>query len=130
MNTEYTGRHFPVRQGDQNLALGIIRQVTQIELATALPGPPLAQRQQPGQAAIGGPVTGVTEETRAIPQVQPRPHQQPHIMALGGHMGAHDARQAVAVGKADGSQAQRPGGRHQLVRVAGTAKEGKVAYDL
>ena len=122
----------PGRRHDQGqLAVGVLQEVLPEQVALALLGPALANRQQAGQAGEGLAVGGVDQQAgRAVHEIQAAAGQGADLERLGRRPGADHTGQAVAVGHPDGRQAQALGGRHQLVRVGGPAQEGEVGGGL
>jgi hypothetical protein len=107
------------------------QEILPAQLALALLGPSLADGQQPGQPREGLAVGRVAKQARrAVREIQPTAGQSPDLQVLGRRPGAHHAGQGVAVGDADGGQAQPFGGRHQFLGVRGPAKEREVAGGL
>ena len=118
------------RQDDEDLALGRGLDIRQDQVAVALLRPALAQGQQPGEPAIGGPVAGIAEDLRPVPGHQAGADQKPQAGLLGRDMGAHHPGQAVAVGHPDGGMAEGRGGGDQLARMRAAAQEAVVGRDL
>ena len=115
------------RQRDQHLSLGMGKHVLPMQHASALGRAPLAEGEQPAEAAVGSAVAGIAEERGAVGEVEPRPCQQPYAGPLRRHMGAHRAGERVAVGDADGREAEPGGLLHQLFCMGGAAQEAEIA---
>ena len=118
------------RKHDQDLALGVTGHVVQVQHAPALGRATLTECEQAAEAAVGGTVPGIAEERGSGFGVEPRAGQQPQAGRLCSGMGAHRAGEGVAVGDADGGEAEFSRPRHQLVRVGGAAQEAEVAHRL
>ena len=114
--------------GDQ--ALVELGDVLPAEQALRLAAPPLAERQQPAEAAIGWPVGGVDQERGAIGQVEPAADDQPHARGLRRLVRAHDAGEAVAVGDRQGLEAEHGCLGEQLLAGAGAAQERELRRAL
>ena len=122
----------PRRGGQDNgqLALRMVQEVAEGQVAPALGRPPLAQGQETGQPAPGRPVLGIADQVRRpVGEDQPRAgqHLQGAARPASRRPGPDDAGHAVAVGDPQGLQAQGGGGLHQLLGVRGGAQEGEVA---
>ncbi len=89
------------RQRDEDLPLGVARDVVEIKRALAFFGAPLPEREQPRQPAIGRAVAREAQEARRILQVEARADDKAQAHLLGCHMRAHDAGERVAVGDGD-----------------------------
>ena len=128
------------RQRDQHLALGVRRHVLHMEHAAALGRAPLAESQQAAEAAVGGAVARIAEEREPAGEVEPRAGQEPQARRLRRNslrcdslrcdMSAHRTGEGVAVGDADGGEAERRRPLHQLLGVGGAAQEAEVAHRL
>ena len=118
------------RQRDQHLALGVRRHVVEMEHATSLGRAPLAEGEQAAKAAVGGAVAGIAEEREPAGEVEPGACEQSQARRLRCDMGAHRAGEGVAVGDADGGEAEFRRPLHQLVGVGGAAQEAEVAHRL
>jgi hypothetical protein len=73
-----------------------------VEVAAALAGATLAEREQAAEPAVGGAVHGVDQHRRAlarpVPQHQLATHNQAHASLLRRLVRSHDPGQAVAIG--------------------------------
>ena len=123
------------RQRDQHLALGVRRHVLHMEHAAALGRAPLTEGEQAAEAAVSGAVARIAEEREPAGEVEPRAGQEPQARrlrrdSLRCDMGAHRAGEGVAVGDADGGEAERRRPLHQLLGVGGAAQEAEVAHRL
>ena len=118
------------RQRDQQLSLGMGEQVLPVQHAFALGRAPLAEGEQPAEAAVGGAVAGIAEERGAVGEVEPGAGQQPYAGPLRRHMRAHRAGERAAVGDADGRKAEPGGLLHQFLRMGGAAEEAEIADRL
>ena len=118
------------RQQDGEQPVGLRGEVVPAERARPLPGPALAQRQQPAQPGVGGSVNRVHQHRHAVRQIQPAADHQPHAKLHRPLMRPHDSGQRVAIG--DGECGQPHGVRlqQQLLHMAGAAEEGVVGGDL
>ena len=107
-----------VRQQDREQALAVGGQIVPVEVAAALAGPPLAERQQPAQPRPGRAV-GRDRRAAAVPSRrssrQPATSRTPVVLAAS-HARTMPATR-VAVGDAERRQAERGGLREQLLRM-------------
>ena len=126
------GRVQPPRRHDHDqLPLAVLQQIAAGQQALALPPPPLAHRQQPGQPSPGLPVRRVAEHLgRAVDERQPAAGQHPLANLPSLRPGPHHPGQGVAVGDPDRRQPQRLGRQHQLSRMRRPAQEAVVAGGL
>ena len=108
----------------------MVVEVVARQVAFALGGAPLAERQQPREPAIGRPVGREAQHARTIVEIEPRADDEADARRLGRHMGAHHAGQRVAVGDGERLEAERGGGDRQLVGVRRAAQEAEVRGDL
>ena len=69
-----------------------------IEPAVRLAAALFAERQQPAEPRIGGPVHRIDKNGHAIGKIEAAADDQTHTRCLGGFMGANDPGKAVAVG--------------------------------
>ena len=127
-------------QRDQDHAAAALRHVAGIEKASALAGPALAERQQPGQAVIRRPVARQRDPVRrGLPQRQPGSDDQPGQLPARcaslrrlprklpqRAVGAHHPRQRVAVGDGDRLEAQLGGPRRHLLGMRRPGEKGEV----
>ena len=90
-------------------ALAISDDIGPIETALRLAAALLAERQQPAEPRISGPVDRIDEDGHAIGEIEAAADDQAHARGLGGLMGADDAGEAVAVGDRQRLDAE-PGG--------------------
>ena len=109
---------------------GMTRDILQRQMTFALGRACLAQAQQAAKPAIGRPVGRITEQRRAVRQVEPAADDKFEPVFLGRRVCAHHAGQAVAVGDRDGGQTQFLGAHHQFFWVRRAAQEGEVAGHL
>jgi hypothetical protein len=116
------------RRDDQaQLPIRVVQEILPRQMALPLFRPPLTDGQQAGQPGEGLAVGRVAEQAgRAVHEVQTAARQDADVALLGRRPGAHDPGQGVAVGDADGGQAQGLGGEGQLLRVGGAAQEREV----
>ena len=119
-------RDRPGRNGDEDLALGGGDDLLEAEMALTLGGAPVALRQQAAQPAVRGPVGRVADRFEAVAGHETRADGQADAGFLGRRMRAHDARQRIAVGNADGGQLQFRRLADHLVRMRGPAQEREV----
>ena len=130
MGREFGNVTFCRRQHDEDLAFAMGDEIGVIEMAFAFWGAPLAEGQEPGQAAIGGAVFGEGEEARAVAQIEAAADHEADPDGLRCVVGAHDAGEAVPIGDRDRGVAERRRGHHQLVGMRGAAQEREIAGDL
>ena len=104
--------------------------IGQPQATIALRRAPLAEGQQPGEPAIGGPVGGIAEDFRPVLGHQAGADKQPQADLLGRDMGAHHAGQAVAVGDPEGRKAEGGRGGHQLIGMRGGTQKTEVGRGL
>ena len=74
----------------------------------------LAQGQQAAQAAVSSAVAREDDQLGPVGETQPGPHDQREVDVLRPHQGPDHARQGIAVGHADGGQAEGFRLMHQL----------------
>ena len=118
------------RQRDQKLPPGMGEQVLPMQHAFALACAPLAEGEQPAETSPGGAVAGIAEQRGAVREVEPRPGQQADSGPFRRHMGAHRAGEGVAVGDADGREAEAGSLLHKFLRMGGAAQEAEIADRL
>src|SRR5437763_16017628 len=98
MGREFDNVTFCRRQHDEDLAFAMGDEIGVIEMAFAFWGAPLAEGQEPGQAAIGGAGWGEGEEARAVAQIEAAADYEADADCLRRVMRAHDAGKAVPSG--------------------------------
>ena len=90
----------------------------------------IARAQKLAQPAIGGAIGRIGEHLKAIDRDQTDADHKLDRLALAPFLiGAHDAREAVAVGNANGREPQRLGSPHHLARMRASTQEGEVGGD-
>jgi hypothetical protein len=92
----------------------VLDEIVQGQVALALGGASLAERQQPAETSVCGPVGGIDQDGSLV-QVQPAPHHERDTCFLCGHVRADDPGQRVAVGDRHGGMAERSGALDQLL---------------
>lgn len=114
--------------GDQALAVG--DEVLPVEVARALAGALLAERQQPAEAGIRRSVGRIDEDRGTVREVEPASDDEADTGGPGGFVGAHDARQRVAVDDGKRLDAERGGAREELLRRRRATQEGEIRRHL
>ena len=104
-----------LRQQDGEQALAVGREILPAEVALALSGPPLAEREQAAEAGIGGTVGRVDEQRGAVAQIEAAADDHADAGFIGLPMRAHDPSQRVAVGDAKRRKAEQFRLREQLL---------------
>ncbi len=100
--TTLTRRKILGREGDEDQAFGVGRNVIEKERALPLLGAALAERQQPAEPAVGGAVGRIDKQARSILQIEANADDELDANLLGGEMGANDAGKRVPIGDGDG----------------------------
>ena len=128
------------RQDDGNQALGELREIIEGEIALALGGAAIARRQQARQPLVAVEVHRIGDQRIAVASLEPCTDQKLDPAFLGDRgvlvefldrrIGAHDARQRVAVGDADGVVAKLDRAPDELARMRAAAQEAVVGRDL
>ncbi len=95
-------------------------------MAFALLGLEIARRQQPAKPAVGRPIRRIGQHLEAVDRHQARADDKLDVSVAGFAIGAHDTGKGVAIGNADGSQAERVGARNHFLRMRSAAQEGKI----
>ena len=108
----------------------MVGEVLPVEMAGAFARAPLAERQQPAELRIPGPVGRIDQHGQAVAQIEPAADDQPDAGFLGAVMRAREAGQRVAVGDRDCRQAQQPRLREQFLDMRRAAQERVVRGDL
>ena len=98
-----------VRHQHRDQALAIGDEVAPVEMALALAGAPLAERQQPAEPRVGRAVGGIGEHRGAVGEVEPAADDEPDAGGLGRLVRAHDPGQRVAVDDGERLDAERGG---------------------
>ena len=117
-------------QQDQQQPFALLGQVAPGQVAAAMAGAGLAERQQPAQAPVAGPVQGVGQHRQAVAQGEAAAHDQADADLLRPGVGAGDAGQAIVVGDGERLVPERLGLEQQFLDVAGAAQEGVVGGDV
>ena len=118
------------RQGDDDLAVAMVEQVGQRDIAFPLGRAPPSQRQQLRQPPIGGAVGGQAQNRRRVGEIEPRADHQPDARRLCFAMGAHHPGQRIAVGDRDRVMAERRRRPRHLLGMRGAMQEGEIGGDL
>ena len=124
------------RQDDGENAVGMGREIVEGEVALALFGATVAQRQEAGEPFVGGKVGWIGEQRIAVARLKAAAHQQFDAVGIlfalptRRRKGPHDARQGVTVGDADGGVTEFDRPLHQFVRMRAAAQEAVVGRDL
>ena len=121
-------RHVGDEHAHQPLAPA--RDILPAERAGALPRPPLADREQPGEAAPCRAIARIDQDLAGIVEDQPATRDQPNAGRLGCLPGAHHAGDRIAVDDAQRRQAQQCGRREQLLAGRDAAQEGEMRRNL
>ncbi len=100
--------------------------VIQRQPASAFLRAAAAERDEPGQAAVGGAIGRPENQRRHLLRRDLRADDEFHAKLLGGHVGADHAGQAVAIGHRHGRIAQLGGAIHQFLRMRRAFEEGEV----
>ena len=117
---------------DQLQAFGTVEEVGEAEAAMAFQGAAVAKRQQARQPSVGGAIPGIGKNIRrAVLENEPCPDHHAKIRVgrnsfLGETIGAHHARQGVAIRDAEAGEPQPMGLGHQFFRMGGAPQEREV----
>jgi hypothetical protein len=117
------------RQRDKNLAFAGTQNLLEGQMAFAFVGLEIGFGQESAKPSVGLPIGRVGQHLETVDGDQPRADEKFYVSVLGFVIGAHHAGKAVAVGDADGGEAERIGRRHHLSGMRGAAQEGKVGGD-
>jgi len=93
-------------KSDEDEALGVGGDVVEAKRALAFPCPHLAEREEAGEAAVGGAIGRIGEEARCVLEVEAGTDDETEPDVPRRHVGAHNAGQRVAVGHGDGLEAE------------------------
>ena len=128
------------RQDDRQNALGVGCEIVEGEVALALGGAAVADRQQARQPLVGVEVGGIGEQGIAVARLEAGADQELGLLLRRRRMllviflqrciGPHHAGQRVAVGDADGGMAELDRLQRQLTRMRAAAQEAVVGRDL
>ena len=118
------------RQDDENLLPGRLHDIRAQEPALPFGRAPAPAGDQAGQPSIALPRDRQTEQGRPVHQVEAGTGDEAQVGLPGGMVGAHDARQGVAVGESQGTIAQGMGLLHQFLGVGSAAQKREVAGHL
>ena len=89
-----------------------------------------AQRDEPGEPAIGGAIRGIDQQAAPAAEIEAAADDEAHARHLRRHMGAHHAGEAVAVGQRKAGEPEGRGGDGQFLRMRGPAQEAEIAGRL
>ncbi len=122
------------RHGDEHLPLRGLQHLGEGEAAIALADAPVAEGEQPAEAAPGLAVHRVGDGLEPLLGDEAHPRQDPDRGALrfegaGRRVRAHHTGHGVAVGDADGLEAVGSRLRDEFLRVRGAVQEGEVRGD-
>lgn len=133
-------RHFPQSHGtdivcevgheDADHPFGIGDDVIPVQDAFVLAATRFAERDQPGEPRIGGPVDRIDEDGHAVGEIEAATDDQPQSCATRRFERADDAGQRISIDDADGIDAKRCGGLEQVLRRGRPAQEGKMRRHL
>ena len=111
---------------EEGHTFGVGEQVWQVQMAFALDGAGFAEGEQAAEAGVAGAVDGVGGDVwRAVSKHQAGAGDEAHAGILGGLVGADDAGEGVAVGDADGGEAEGCCGLGDFLGVAGAVQEAE-----
>ena len=119
-----------IRHKDRDQALAIGDEVRPGEIALALAGALLAEREQPTESRIGRPIGRIDEDGDAVAEVEATADHQADAGGLGGLVGAHDASQRVAIDDGERLDTHRGRGREQLLAGRGAPEEAEMRRHL
>ena len=117
---------------DEDVVVGVCRpsHVLPAEMTLALGRAPASGGDEAGERAVAAPGDGEAEKAGAVDKVEPRAGNEVHSGPKRGLVGAHHARQGVAVGEREGAVAELRSPLDHLLGVGGTPQKGEVAGDL
>ena len=115
---------------DRDQAFAIGDEIRPVEPALRLAAAPLAERQQPAEPRIGGPIGRIDEDRHAVREIEPAADDQADAGRLRRLMGANDAGQAVAVDDGERLDAELCGLREQFIAGARPAQEAEMRSAL
>ena len=118
------------RQGDEDLILGVIEEIGDVEEAFSFFRAAFAGGQNSGEPPISGAVSRETQQTGTIIEIEPDADHDANSGFLGRGMGAHDAGDRIAIGDRDGPVAELRRGLDQLFGMGGPAQEAEIAGHL
>ncbi len=128
------------RQDDGQDAFGMGGEIVEGEVAGALGGAAVADRQQARQPLVGVEVGGIGEQRIAVARLETGADQELDLLFrrrrmllvifLDRRIGPHHAGQRVAVGDADGAVAEVERLQRELARMRAAAQEAVVGGDL
>ena len=117
------------RQRDKYLAFAGAENLLEGKLAFAFLGLEIARSDEAAEPAIGGAVGRIGQHFKAVGSDQPRADEELDVALARFVVSAHHAGKRIAVGDADGGQAEFVGARHHFLGMRGAAQEGKVSRD-
>ena len=114
---------------NKNLAFAGVQNLLEGQMTFAFLGLEIALRQKLAEPPISLAIGRIGQHLETIDGDEPRADEKLYGSVLGFVIGAHHAGKAVAVGDADGGEAERIGRRDHLARMRGAAQEGKIRGD-